>query len=113
MKPTQTHTPGLSLTDLAVDAVNCYDDEHTWNEFFTAWMASGKPVKPGHSGARMAAELLAAEVVRLRRTATCSSHAELLHHLRILAEEDSQCASDWVQKKQAARAAIARATAQP
>lgn len=34
---------------------------------------------------------------------------ELLHHLRILAEEDSQVASDWVEKKKAARAAIAKA----
>jgi hypothetical protein len=39
----------------------------------------------------------------------CNSHDELLHHLRILAEEDSQCAPDWVAKKSAARAAIARA----
>ena len=34
---------------------------------------------------------------------------ELLHHLMILAEEDSQCANDWVKKKKAARAAIAKA----
>jgi hypothetical protein len=33
---------------------------------------------------------------------------ELLHHLRILAEEDSQCASDWVKKKEAARALITK-----
>jgi hypothetical protein len=33
--------------------------------------------------------------------------SEFLYHLRILAEEDSQCARDWVEKKKAARAAIA------
>ena len=38
---------------------------------------------------------------------------DLLHHLRILAEEDSQCARDWVQKKKAARAAIAKAEGAP
>lgn len=60
-------TTDAALTNLAVDVVNHYDDEQLWNEFFSAWMASGKPVKPGHSGARMAAELLAAEVLRLRQ----------------------------------------------
>lgn len=35
---------------------------------------------------------------------------DLLHHLSILAAEDSQCASDWVKKKEAARLAIQRAT---
>jgi len=34
---------------------------------------------------------------------------DLLHHLRILAAEDSQVASDWVAKKVAARAAISKA----
>ncbi|MET0263381.1 MAG: hypothetical protein ABW223_10820 [Rariglobus sp.] len=33
----------------------------------------------------------------------------LLAHLRILSAEDSQCAADWVQKKKAARVAIAEA----
>ena len=38
-----------------------------------------------------------------------SAAPELLHHLAILAAEDSQVASDWVQQKKAARAAIAAA----
>lgn len=38
-----------------------------------------------------------------------NSHAELVRHLAILSEEDSQCAPDWLAKKQAARAAIAKA----
>ena len=67
-----------ALTDLAVDVVNRYDDEQLWNEFFSTWMHSGRPVKPGHSGARMAAELLAAEVVRLRKVEQANREAPIV-----------------------------------
>lgn len=49
---------------------------------------------------------------------SCSEHLgahlrELRHHLSILAAEDSQCEPDWVQKKMAARRAVAKTAAIP
>lgn len=54
------------LADLALDAVNRPDDELIWNEFFAEWMRNF-PIQPGKSGQQMAGEVLAAEVLRLRK----------------------------------------------
>jgi hypothetical protein len=42
----------------------------------------------------------------LNKARLTAAAPELLHHLRILAAPDSQCAPNWLKQKQAARAAI-------
>jgi hypothetical protein len=95
---TPKHTPGPWASGPTGNVMKGYSQPFAVVQRGEANLVAGVfgDVRGGEAVAKANARLIAAA-------------PELLEHLRVLSAEDSQCASDWVKKKEAARAAIAKA----